>query len=163
MEIDRGSYYSVVKDRFSRARVQAILTAYSNGVRDPDGLIEAAQNKQREIGITIGIRSENRFDRLALQMPIVKSVRNASPINDAYDGIDKWVEFTPNVNLPPLPVQVKSSDKRVEKYKESREFIALCGMEIVINCGPKISKEEFRKQFNSEVQRIKKIIKTSDS
>lgn len=154
----RGSFYSHIKDPCSAGRVQAMLDALSRGIRSPEGLLEAAEKANEKLTKEVGNRSEENFISFAFQTKEVEFARKASSKDDLQNGIDAWVEFKPYMNLSPLPVQVKSSKKGVDEFRKSEKYKLLNEMVIVINCGHRIGKRLFQKQFRLETKRIRGII-----
>ena len=154
---ERGGFYAK-KDRYRDARLNAMLDAYSAGRTSTQELENAAKVVMRKITARIGLDSERRFTELALNSEKIKSVRKSSINDDAYKGIDEWVSFDEKLNLPTLPVQIKSSDSAVEEFRKTKQYKNLDEKIIVINCGPRVSKKKFYKQLNSETGRIRKIL-----
>lgn len=154
---ERGSFY-LKKDRYRDARLNAMLDAYSAGRTSTQELENAAKVIMRKITARIGFDSEKRFTEFALNSEKIKTVRKSSINDDAYKGIDNWVSFDEKLNLPTLPVQIKSSDNGVEEFRKTRQYKNLDEKIIVINCGPKVDKKKFYKQLNSETRRIRKIL-----
>ena len=110
-----------------------------------------------------GNASENKFMFYAVRLPEVVNLRNASAEEIYFLKIDKWITFDKSLHLPELPVQIKSSRKAVNIYKEGDpetgkrprpEFIKLNGIQIVINCGKSVGMPEFKSQMTDEIQRI---------
>lgn len=154
---ERGGFY-LKKDRYRDARLNAMLDAYSAGRTSTQELENAAKVIMRKITARIGFDSEKRFTEFALNSEKIKTVRKSSINDDAYKGIDNWVSFDEKLNLPTLPVQIKSSDNGVEEFRKTRQYKNLDEKIIVINCGPKVDKKKFYKQLNSETRRIRKIL-----
>lgn len=154
---ERGSFY-LKKDRYRDARLNAMLDAYSAGRTSTQELENAAKVIMRKITARIGFDSEKRFTEFALNSEKIKTVRKSSINDDAYKGIDNWVSFDEKLNLPTLPVQIKSSDDGVKEFRKTRQYKNLDEKIIVINCGPKVDKKKFYKQLNSETRRIRKIL-----
>lgn len=154
---ERDSYYSIVNDPLSRQRVDAVLDAYELGKRQPQDLLIVSRNKHKELTKIIGNESENKFMEWARQMPIVKLVRDASSNDDYNNGIDAWIDFQEFIKLSSIPAQIKSSEHGINLFKNSDKFKELHGIVMVINCGHKITKKNFQRQFNSELNRIRKI------
>lgn len=154
---ERGSFY-LKKDRYRDARLNAMLDAYSAGRTSTQELENAAKVIMRKITARIGFDSEKRFTEFALNSEKIKTVRKSSINDDAYKGIDNWVSFDEKLNLPTLPVQIKSSDDGVKEFRKTRRYKNLNEKIIVINCGPKVDKKKFYKQLNSETRRIRKIL-----
>ena len=118
---ERGGFY-VKKDRYRDARLNAMLDAYSAGRTSTQELENAAKVTMRKIVIQIGLDSERRFTEFALNSEKIKSVRKSSIDDDIYKGIDEWVSFNEKLNLPTLPVQIKSSDLGVEKFRKTKQY-----------------------------------------
>lgn len=154
---ERGGFY-LKKDRYRDARLNAMLDAYSAGRTSTQEMENAAKVIMRKITARIGFDSEKRFTEFALNSEKIKTVRKSSINDDAYKGIDEWVSFDEKLNLPTLPVQIKSSDDGVKEFRKTRQYKNLDEKIIVINCGPKVDKKKFYKQLNSETGRIRKIL-----
>ncbi len=157
MNLERGGFYTK-NDRYRDARLNAMLDAYSAGRTSTQDLENAAGIAMHRIAARIGFRSEKRFKEFALNSEQIKSVMKSSINDDAYGGIDNWVSFNERLNLPTLPVQIKSSDSGVREFRKTKQYKNLNEMVIVINCGPKVTKKKFYKQLNSETGRIRKIL-----
>lgn len=161
------------RNRFAEARLSGMLKAQSEGKTSNEELEAAAKNaEQKEIG-RIGAKSEKMFAEFASKSAIIKSVINPNPWDDAHDAIDQWVVLIDGFNLPPLPVQIKSSETGVNVFKKgdlnknikpNRSFTNLDGLMIVVNCGPSVKKQEdFNGQLMREAGRIVRILKTDPS
>lgn len=157
MTPERGGFY-LKKDRYRDARLNAMLDAYSAGRTSTQELEDAAKVVMRKITARIGFDSEKKFTKFALNSEKIKILRKSSINDDAYKGIDNWVSFDEKLNLPTLPVQIKSSDDGVKEFRKTRRYKNLNEKIIVINCGPKVDKKKFYKQLNSETRRIRKIL-----
>lgn len=158
----RGTYYAFSKDKLSKYRVDAMLDAYSKGTTAPVDLDRVRKLKQNHMTDIIGMNTEVNFLNYASDCRIISEVRKSSIDNDIYAGFDFWIKFQDYLDLPSLPVQVKSSMERVEKFKVSRRFQDVGGLVIVLNCGQKIkTKRSFELQLNKEVNRIRTLIKDS--
>jgi hypothetical protein len=162
------------RDVFGRARRDAILDKIheTGGTATSDVLDEAARIAQNRAIEKMGEESERRFVAYARQTDTVKSVRNASPEDDVYRGIDKWITLREDLGLPELPVQVKSSFHDARLYKQGDAntgrgpdpaFTRLHGMEIVLNCGRSVKLKFFKKQLHEETRRIKLMLKGNPS
>jgi hypothetical protein len=158
------------RDVFGKARREAILDKIheTGGAATADVLDQAARTAENRAIEKMGEESEKRFVAYARQTDIVKSVRNANPLEDVYRGIDKWISLRDDQGLPELPVQVKSSygDRKVYMYgdpetgqKPDPAFRRLHGMEIVVNCGRAVKLKDFKKQLHEETRRIKLMLK----
>jgi hypothetical protein len=159
---------------FRWAREEAMLQVLANAKGKSaqpttQELIEAAEKAEKRKIEMVGNRSENKFVEFASKSRIVKCVVNANPLYDAYDAIDKWVVLIDGFNLPPLPVQIKSSRSDVEVFKRgdtkknkkpNLSFRKLHGLMLVLNCGPSSNPKIFDKQLRKEVGRIVNIIST---
>jgi len=157
MTLERGGFYTK-NDRYRDARLNAMLDAYSAGKTSTQELENAAGIAMRKIAAKIGFDSEKRFTKFALHSKQIKSVMKSSINDDAYKGIDNWISFNEKSNLPTLPVQIKSSDSGVEKFRKTKKYKDLNEIVIVVNCGPRVTKKKFYKQLNSETERIQKIL-----
>ncbi len=158
----RGTYYAYSKDKLSKYRVDAMLDAYSQGKTTPLDLDRVRKLKQNHMTDIIGMNAEVNFLNYASDSRIISEVRKSSIDNDVYAGFDFWIKFQDYIGLPSLPVQVKSSKERAEKFKESKKFLDVGGLVIVLNCGQKIkTKRSFELQLNKEVNRIRALIKDS--
>lgn len=154
---ERGSFY-IKNDRYGDVRLNAMLDAYSAGKTSTQELDNAAKIGMHKLAAKIGFDSEKRFTEFALKSEKIKSVRKSSINDDTYKGIDKWISFDEKLNLPTLPVQVKSSEFGVEEFRKTKQYKNMNEKIIVINCGPKVSKKKFYKQLNSETGRIRKLL-----
>ena len=157
------------RDIFGQARVEARLDMLSDAKDKPiqpttQELDAAAKLAEQSAIEQVGEDSEKRFSAYAKHLEIVKSVRNANPLDDVYRGIDKWILFREDQGLPELPVQVKSSYRDARLYKHGDPntgrkpdpcFTRLHETEIVINCGRAVKPKAFRRQMMDEVRRIK--------
>lgn len=123
----------------------------------------AAKRADRKSREEKGDKSEEKFMFYAVLLPEVVNLRNPTAEEDAYLKIDKWITFDESLHLPELSVQIKSSRKAVNFYKEGdpetgrrpdHGFIKWKGMQIVINCGRSIGIREFKSQMEDEIQRI---------
>ena len=148
---------------FSRERREAILDKIhdTEGMASFDELEQAAKKAESKSIEEIGDKSEKKFLKYAGRIDIIFAVQNAHPHEDAYKAVDMWIRFKNIEGLPDLPVQVKSSFKNVDEFRENPNYLKRRGMEIVINCGPKVTEENFNQQFMSEIRRIKASIKTN--
>ena len=162
------------RDVFGQARLEAILIANheAEGMAPAEILDQVARKAELKAIEDMGEESENRFSVYARRLPIVKSVRNPTPEEDVYRGIDKWILFTENQGLPELPVQVKSSYHDAKRYKYGDPntgrrpdpcFTRLHGMQIVLNCGRSVKPGTFRKQLHEEMRRIRLTLKGNPS
>ncbi|EKE12436.1 MAG: hypothetical protein ACD_13C00219G0006 [uncultured bacterium] len=157
MTLERGGFYTK-NDRYRDARLNAMLDAYSAGRTSTQELENAAGIAMRKIAAKTGFDSEKRFTKFALHSEQIKSVTKSSINDDAYKGIDNWVSFNERLNMPTLPVQIKSSDGGVREFRKTKQYKNLNEMVIVINCGPRVTKKKFCKQLYSETGRIRKIL-----
>ena len=159
-------------DLFAQRRLDAMISAHSRGLTSSEELVEAARMAEQRAIEEIGAATENRFLTFSKMVKSIKEVRNGTPQEDVYRGIDKWVIFKRHLNLLALPVQIKSSDKDVRKYKygdpqkntgPNPGFIKLQGVLMVINCGPSVKPEYFKKQIYLETRRIRNILEVNPS
>lgn len=162
------------KDVFGQARLEAILKAnHETGGMAPAEVLDQAARKAELTAIEkMGEESEDRFSVYARRLPIVKSVRNSTPEEDVYRGIDKWILFTGDQGLPEMPVQIKSSYHDAKRYKYGDPntgkrpdpcFTRLHEIEIVLNCGRSVKPGAFKKQLHEEMRRIRLTLKGNPS
>jgi hypothetical protein len=162
------------RDVFGRARQEAVLDKIHEtaGTASAQVLDQVARKAEGRAIEKMGEESERRFVAYAKRTDIVKFVRNASPQDDVFRGIDKWVTLSEDLELPELPVQVKSSfrDVRLYKYgdpntgrKPDPAFTHLNGIEIVLNCGRAVNPKNFKKQLHEEIRRIRLTLKGNPS
>jgi hypothetical protein len=162
------------RDVFGRARQEAMLDAIreTGGTATAEILDKAAKKAQSDAIEKMGEESERRFNAFARKTDCVKYVRNSSPLEDVYRGIDKWMQLREDQGLPELPVQVKSSYKDVRLYKygdpnmctkPDPAFTHLHGIEIVLNCGRSVNLKAFKKQLHEETRRVKLTLKADPS
>ena len=150
-------------DIFGYERREAMLDEIhaTEGTASSDQLELAAKKAESKSIEEIGDKSEKKFLKYAGRIDIIFAVQNAHPQEDAYKAVDMWIRFKKDEELPDLPVQVKSSFKDVDDFRENFNYLKRRGIEIVINCGPKISEENFYQQFMGEIRRIKVSIKAN--
>lgn len=162
------------RDAFGQARRDAVLNAIHESISETgkspstDVLDRVARKAEGKVIERIGNQSEKRFVEFASKSLIVKSVVNANPLNDVYDAIDKWTLFIDGFNLPPIPVQIKSSPRGVDVFKygdpsqnkrPNASFQKLHGLMMVLNCGPSVKNPDlFDKQLRREIGRIVQIM-----
>jgi hypothetical protein len=146
-------------------RRMALLDAIHNteGTASSEQLEQAAKKAESKSIETVGDNSEKRFFKYVSRLDGIFFVQTAHPHEDVYEAIDMWIRFKKNENLPDLPVQVKSSFEDVDTFRENPNYIKRNGIEIVINCGPRISDEDFNRQFNNEIRRIRASLKDNPS
>lgn len=150
---------------FGRDRREAILDTIrdTDGAASSDQLEQAAKKAVSKSIEKVGDESEKKFLKYVKGINNIFFVQNAHPTDDVYKGVDMWIRFKKEETLPDLPVQVKSSFKDVDTFRDNPNYIKRKGMEIVINCGPKITEENFKQQFNNEIRRITASIKENPS
>jgi hypothetical protein len=143
----------------------ALLEAIHNteGTASSEQLEQAAKKAELKSIEKVGDNSEKRFFKYVSRLEGVFFVQTAHPHEDVYKAVDMWIRFKKSENLPDLPVQVKSSFKDVDAFRENPNYVKRHGIEIVINCGPKISDEDFKHQFNNEIRRIRASLKDNPS
>lgn len=95
-----------------------------------------------------GLISELRAKLALGRIPIVQEVRKSSLSEDTYDDIDFWVSFKDEV-FPLTPVQIKNSQKEVEKFRQKAEKKDL--RVIALNCGDGASIQEIGAEFLKEL------------
>jgi ribosomal protein L36 len=152
-------------DIFSHARREAILDTIrdTNGAASSDQLEQAARKAESKSIEKVGDESEKKFLKYVKRTKNIMFVQNAHPTDDVYGGVDMWIRFNKEEQLPDLPVQVKSSFEDVDTFRENSNYIKRNGIEVVINCGPRISDEDFNRQFNNEIRRIRASLKDNPS
>jgi prophage maintenance system killer protein len=129
------------------------------GKTDYDELTQAAKTAETEAIQAMGFASELRFDKYLAYAKSIKNVRDASCYEDAFEAIDKWLEYENSRDLPELPVQIKSSFKDVREFRKNTKYKQRNGIEIVVNCGPSIKYKGLMRQLLSEKRRIRNLLK----
>lgn len=146
------------KTEREQVRIDAMLLAYGEGVRDSDELLERAREAEKKWRKKRGRASEKRFSELSREIPEVKEIHPAS-IKEDERGIDYWVKLNdpeiPGI-LEEVPVQIKSSPTGTQEFKRRRKFSDLKGLVMVLNVGPKITRSGFIGQFERELTRVTK-------
>lgn len=155
---ERLGYYYKKPDNISRARLDAILEAYSSGEKDPDNLADVARSAERLAASSLGKKTEERFANIVKSIKVVDYVRHSLVKSDQEYGIDFWISFEPESKLPELPVQVKSSNTGVAKFRKTKEYKQLDEKVIVVNCGPHARKKIVMRNLMKEIDRIKQIL-----
>lgn len=161
------------RDVFGKARQEAIFDEIhkTEGTATTEVLDLVARKAELKAIENMGEESEGRFIAYARRTDIVKTVRNASPQEDVFRKIDKWITLNEE-GLPELPVQVKSSyrDVRLFKYgnpetgrRPDLGFTKLHGIEIVLNCGRSVKLRTFKKQLHEEIRRVRLMLKGDPS
>ena len=160
------------RDYYKESKLQAIfkLIHDTEGKAKAEEVDRAGKNAVKKAMDEIGEESENRFTIFAERMAMVEHVRESSAEEDIYGGIDKWILFKPELKLPELPVQIKSSYRQtiLFMYGDQKKgilpdpsFSKLHGMMMVMNCGPSVEEGYFKRQIRSEIQRIKQTLKVN--
>jgi hypothetical protein len=158
MQRENGSFYFRGLNFYSNARLDAMLDTFTSGKCNSDDLEKAALHAEHKIGAIVGEESEKRFVNFCDKYVYTASTRDSTKEEDQEKGIDCWVNFDSILNLPELPVQIKSSDKRVENFLKTKQYDKLGGKIIVINCGPGIDQKIFNSRLTTEIKRIKKLL-----
>ncbi|MCX6704829.1 MAG: hypothetical protein NT162_00620 [Candidatus Woesebacteria bacterium] len=149
--------------RESREREMLRVLSETGGLATAEQMEEARRRGNTKAIERVGNRSEKAFDEFAFRSCIIKSVINPGPLSDVYDAIDRWILFVDGFNLPPLPVQIKSSQRGVQEFKQGNpnqnirpnySFKKLHGLILVLNCGPSSNLDIFDKQLRVEAGRI---------
>ena len=136
-------------------RIEAIFNALERNVKAAGELLAEADRAERRVAIKRGKRTEERFLRYVQTIPQVSDTRISSFEEDGR-GIDFWLSFINRVGLPTLPVQIKSSQKAVERFVKSKKYRDLGGRILVINTGPRVSRTKFKERFQAEVRRVRR-------
>lgn len=158
MRRENGSFYLRSINSYSSARIDAMLDTLAQGKGNYDDLERAALHAEHKVGAIVGQESEKRFVSFCTRYVYTTSTRDSTKEEDQEKGIDCWVNFDTILNLPELPVQIKSSDKRVQDFMKTKQYSKLGGKIIVINCGPFIDQKTFNNRLTAEIKRIKKLI-----
>jgi hypothetical protein len=152
-------------DIFGYERRNALLDAIhaTDGTASFDQLKQVVRKAEMKSIEKVGEDSEKKFLKYASHLDNIFFVQNAHPQEDVYKGVDMWIRFKKGEGLPDLPVQVKSSFKDVDAFRENSNYLKRKCLEIVINCGPKVTEENFKIQFRGEIKRIKASITANPS
>jgi hypothetical protein len=165
--IDSGVRFRQMKD----VGRLAMLRAKSGGAISPKRLASIAAETEKLFTNIIGKESGKSFDIYANLTQLIKKDSEADTRGSLLK-IDRWISLDPDLNLPILPVQIKSSFGGVDIFKKgdkkrnikpNRTFTSLNGVIIVINCGPSITLTSFQHQLCNEIGRIKTIIDSNPS
>lgn len=135
-----------------KARIDAILEALKEGIKDSEELIRRANKVEKQITDRRGTQTERRFKGYAKNIVIINSIRPSN--NDEEElGIDFWIAV--QGFKKELPVQVKSSETGIENFRNSTKYIDLGKRIVVLNTGPRISIRRFETNLYHEIYRIK--------
>lgn len=146
---------------FEDIKIAAIAKAKAGGECDADKLEQIGEHARLAEMFRIGRESAARCEEYLKVQPNVLRVRESSYEEDLEEGIDKWADYEEGSHLPPsIAVQVKSSYKDVDAFKLGKEFKDREGMIMVLNSGPSVTLAEFTVHYESELGRIKEILKT---
>ncbi len=154
---------------FAQEKLNAMfnLIHETDGKAKGDDVIRAGEIALHKAIQRVGDNSEIRFTDYAKHLRIVKNVRDSTPDEDVYDGIDKWILFQPEFGLPELPVQIKSSGKDVSLFMNGDpkkgilpdpNYTKAKGIMVVVYCGTSIEKIDLKRQLNCESRRIKRLL-----
>lgn len=117
----------------------------------PDDLRRAMYFLSRFNGQYKGLVSEIRAKLIIGQIPIVAKVRKSTIIEDWEQKIDFWVHFQQDLH-PTVPLQVKSSDRLVTKFKN---WAARNGRGIIsLNCGQAVPESLIVENFYRELHNL---------
>ncbi len=143
---------------FNSVRDEAIFEAIGKGVSDPTELKRIGERAKIEAIERVGIESEERYVEYMRKYRRIK-VRDATPYEDVYDGIDKWETYDKSLKLPDLPVQIKSGWTDSEEFRKDPRYKKRFGIFLVFNVGPSVTQNDFDKQHERELARIAGILK----
>lgn len=147
------------------ARLRAVLDMVA---KDPkistDKLVKAADKAERKITEKTGRRSESRFFEYIFSIDGAKSCLQTAP---GTEGIDSWIICDSKLNLLPiLPVQIKSSKKSFEDFKNidtNETYKNLGGLILVFNMKDCRSRKGFKTAFNREAEKVREKLKKLDN
>ncbi len=153
--------------RLDDARHSAIHEALVKGITNDGELTIIANKAELEFTNKLGRESEERFDEYIGKLDIVKNVFNPFGIEDMLLGIDRWIKFDDSLNLPILPVQIKSSNENVKTFIHgdpkkgigaNPAFITFGGFILVINTGESVDFDDFQYHLFKEVERVNRML-----
>ena len=123
-----------LKENINRARIEAMLEAFSQGIENQDSLLDLVDEAEKEFTDRRGNNSEARFVEIAENISGV-SVTKTGATEDYYHDIDFFLRYKSNPDNKDeiwIPVQIKSSLGGVKKAKRE-----LSPDVLVLSCGPK--------------------------
>lgn len=104
-----------------------------------------------------GDQAERRTKYLLSQMTDLVQEVSPSSKRENFIGIDFWVEFIQRTGHKNRPLQVKSSPGLLKQFLESDRYAQLLfdyGAIILLEAGPKVSNQQIRKSFLSQLEQI---------
>jgi hypothetical protein len=102
-----------------------------------------------------GVDSQDNATQLLLKCWGVYAVFEVTP-DDDHMGADKFIEINRKGIPWILPVQVKSSEIEVERFRNSPTYQFLNGLVVVVKASRRTSNTYFKKKFNTEIRRIRR-------
>lgn len=136
-------------------KMDIIFDGISRGMRAD----EIQQQVRRELNAITGrkgVRSEHNFVGLATQFfgKDIEYIRASNPIADM-GGVDYFIQFKSGEIIP---VQVKSCDRAVIRFKQGDKYLNFFKRRImVINSATYVSRAKFVDHFTRELERVREL------
>jgi hypothetical protein len=137
-----------------RARIEAMLAAFSSGTTSTEELSKAAKSAERKITDQKGLDSVKKFLTLSKKIAEIDYVRPATQKEDREWHTDMWIILkNPVAGRRLLPLEIKSSKTGVNEFKNSSDFKRnpFC---IVINSNMRRKDNSIITDFRRELERV---------